>query len=275
MSELSAGARSALERGLLCDGPSSARRERVKGRVLVALGGGATAAGTVSSVAEAASSALSGGTVGGALGGGVGVKSLLGTSLLVWFATGIGAGVGVGGLGAIAQRVSRQEVRAPRPPVATVAEPASRAPSVEPARDATPPAARELAPAVDLPSHDSRPNTPARPPSATAEAPAAPPAPVSADATSMSEEASLLQSAQRALAAGQAPKALATLAEHERRFPGGVLAEERRVAKVLGLCALGRTEEATILARAFVARSPGSVLIPRLESSCVGKALGR
>src|SRR5262249_32692507 len=113
MSELSAGARNALERGLMCDGPSSARRGRGGGRVLVAVGGGATAAGTVSSVAEAAGSALSGGTVGGALGGGIGAKSLLGTSLLVWFATGIGAGVGVGGVAAVAQRVSQQEVRAP------------------------------------------------------------------------------------------------------------------------------------------------------------------
>lgn len=275
MSELSAGARSALERGLLCDGPSSARRERVKGRVLVALGGGVSAAGTVSSVAGATSSALSGGTVGGALGGGLGAKSLLGTSLLVWFATGIGAGVGVGGLAAVAQRVSQQEVRAARPAVAKVAEPSGLAPSVEPPRDATPAPARELAPAVDLPSREARPSTPARPASATADAPVETPPPVSADATSMSEEASLLQGAQRALAAGQAPRALTLLDEHERRFPSGMLAEERRVAKVLGLCALGRTEEATILARAFVARSPGSVLIPRLESSCVGKALGR
>jgi hypothetical protein len=229
----------------------------------------------VSTVAEAASSALSGGTVGGALGGGIGVKSLLGTSLLVWFATGIGAGVGVGGLGAVAQRVSQQEARAPRAAAANVAEPSGLAPSVEPARDAIPPPARELAPAVDLPSREARPSAPARAPSATAEARAEATPPASADATSMSEEASLLQSAQRALAAGQAPKALSLLAEHERRFPSGVLAEERRVAKVLGLCALGRTEEATILARAFVGRSPGSVLIPRLESSCVGKALGR
>ena len=38
---------------------------------------------------------------------------------------------------------------------------------------------------------------------------------------------------------------------------------------------LGRTEEASILARAFVARSPRSVLIPRLETSCVGKSLAR
>jgi hypothetical protein len=91
----------------------------------------------------------------------------------------------------------------------------------------------------------------------------------------MSEEASLLQSAQRALAAGRADAALGLLAEHELRFPSGALAEERRVAKVLALCSLGRTEEASIRARAFVASAPGSVLIPRLQTSCAGKALGR
>jgi hypothetical protein len=264
MSELSANARSALERGLMCDGPSSARRERVKGRVLVALGGGASAAGMVSSVAEAAGSALSGGTVGGALGGGIGVKSLLGTSLLVWFATGIGAGVGVGGIAAVAQRASQQEVRAPLPAAPKLAEPSGAALPVEPALDTPPVPARELAPAVDLPAHDARLAAPARVNPAPAEAPGAGTPAANVDPTSMSEEASLLQ---------QASTALALLAEHEQRFPSGVLAEERRVAKVLGLCALGRAEEATILARAFVARSPRSVLIPRLESSCVGKAL--
>lgn len=275
MSELSAVARSALERGLLCDGPSSARRERVKGRVLVALGGGALAAGTVSSVAEAAGSALSAGTVGGALGGGIGAKSLLGTSLLVWFATGIGAGVGVGGLAAVGQRVSRQEVRVSAPVAAKAATAASALEPAEPAREAPPPTERELAPAVDLPTHDVRLVVPARPSAAAPEAPVESARAASTDPTSMSEEASLLQSAQRALASGHATAALGLLAEHERRFPSGVLAEERRVAKVLGLCALGRREEATILARAFVARSPRSVLIPRLESSCVGKSLGR
>jgi hypothetical protein len=200
---------------------------------------------------------------------------LLGTSLLVWFATGIGAGVGVGGVAAATQHVSQQEARAPARAASKVAEAARSPQPVEQGPDAPATPERELAPAADLPSRDARGRAPARVTSAPVEeAPAGVAAP-SSDATSMSEEASLLQSAQRALAAGQATSALALLAEHEQRFPSGVLAEERRVAKVLALCALGRADEATILARAFVARSPRSVLIPRLESACVGKALGR
>lgn len=265
MSELSSDAQNALERGFRLDGPSAERRERVKGRVLVAIGGGVTALGTVSSVAGAAGPAVAVG----------GLKSLLGTSLVVWFVTGVGAGLGVGGVAAVAQHVqvatpaahltATEVARAPEPAPAKAAE----APPAPPAAETT------RRPVVEPPARDGHVAPPvaiaAREPRAAVEgtAPSAP------DPTSMSEEASLLQSAQRALAAGRADAALGLLAEHELRFPSGALAEERRVAKILALCALGRVEEASILARAFVARSPRSVLIPRLETSCVGKALGR
>lgn len=86
--------------------------------------------------------------------------------------------------------------------------------------------------------------------------------------STLSEEATLLERAQRALAAREPGVALETLAEHERRFPRGALAEEREAAKVLALCALGRVNEARALARAFVNASPRSVLVPRVEHSC-------
>jgi hypothetical protein len=267
MSELSSDARNVLERGFRADAPSAERRERVKGRVLVALGGGVTALGTVSSVAGAAGPVAAAG----------GAKSLLGTSLFVWFATGLGAGVGVGGAAAVVQHVQAAETatRAPLPPVATaptsepLARPAESPPGAPPAAD------RALSPAVDLPSRDGHAAPPvvSAPIESGAAVPEAPPS--VADFASISEEATLLQRAQRALSAGQSDAALGLLGEHELRFPSGALAEERRVAKVLALCALARTEEASILARAFVARSPRSVLIPRLETSCVGKSLVR
>jgi len=265
MSELSSDARNALERGFGLDGPSAERRERVKGRVLVAIGGGVTALGTVSSVAGAAGPAVVSG----------GLKSLLGTSLVVWFATGVGAGLGVGGVAAVVQHV---QVAAPaaHPTTTEIAHTPEPAPLAKPAEAPPAPPTAEPAerPAVDLPARDGR----AAPPAALApsepRAPVEGTAPSAPDPTSMSEEASLLQSAQRSLAAGRADAALGLLAEHELRFPSGALTEERRVAKILALCALGRVEEASILARAFVAQSPRSVLIPRLETSCVGKALG-
>jgi len=273
MSELSSDARNVLERGFQVDGPSAERRERVKGRVLVALGGGMAALGTAAGAAGAA------GTAAASTAAGAGAKSLLGTSLFVWFATGVGAGLGVGGVAAVVQHVQVSETvthvqEAPVAKQAPVAPPVMLAPEVVPGQRAEYEAGPVASPAVDPRARDRATSTA---PSVTNEPGAAAPEPPrsAADPTSMSEEASLLQSAQRALSAGRAQAALSLLAEHELRFPSGALAEERRVAKVLALCSLGRTEEASILARAFVARSPRSVLIPRLETSCVGKSLVR
>jgi len=270
MSELSSDARGAIERGFRVDGPSPERRDRVKGRVLVALGGGMAALGTAAGAAGAAGSAVAGGVTG------AGVKSLLGSSLFVWFATGLGAGIGVGGVAAVVQHVQVGEtvLHVAAVPAAKTSEPALVAPAPE-AAERVPAAADHVAsPVVDPRSRDR--SAPVAP-SVTTEPGASAPEPPRGlpDPTSMSEEASLLQSAQRALSAGRAQVALSLLAEHELRFPSGALAEERRVAKVLALCSLGRTEEASILARAFVARAPRSVLIPRLETSCVGKSLAR
>jgi hypothetical protein len=63
-------------------------------------------------------------------------------------------------------------------------------------------------------------------------------------ADSLPEEVSLLSKAEQQLNAGRAGDALKKLAEHERRFPNGALAEERLAARVLSLCALGRVGEA-------------------------------
>jgi hypothetical protein len=72
---------------------------------------------------------------------------------------------------------------------------------------------------------------------------------------SLAEEVRLLSRAERQLNDGLGEDALATLGEHERRFPRGALAEERMAARVEALCALGRIAEARTslgrLARAF------------------------
>ena len=76
---------------------------------------------------------------------------------------------------------------------------------------------------------------------------------------SLPEEVRLLSRAEQQMNDGLAADALKTLAEHERRFPNGSLAEERMAARVQALCALGRTREAksdlTRLMRAYP-RSP-------------------
>jgi hypothetical protein len=85
---------------------------------------------------------------------------------------------------------------------------------------------------------------------------------------SLPEEVRLLSKAEQQLNAGHAAEALSTLGEHERRFPGGALAEERLAARVQSLCALGRVNEArgdlAKLARTY----PGSAHFDRARRFC-------
>jgi hypothetical protein len=100
---------------------------------------------------------------------------------------------------------------------------------------------------------------------------AAPPIPLStahAPVDSLPAEVRLLSRAEQQLNAGFAEDALKTLAEHERRFPNGALAEERLAARVQALCALGRSAEArkdlARLGRAY----PQSPHLERARRSC-------
>jgi TolA-binding protein len=79
-------------------------------------------------------------------------------------------------------------------------------------------------------------------------------------------ELKVLQPAREAVARGDFSSALATLAEHERRFPNGQLAEEREALRVQALSGLGRTEEAGRAAAVFRERFPASVLLSRMRS---------
>jgi outer membrane protein assembly factor BamD (BamD/ComL family) len=92
--------------------------------------------------------------------------------------------------------------------------------------------------------------------------------PARSPSDSLPEEVRLLSKAEHQLSAGHADEALATLGEHERRFPGGALAEERLAARVQSLCALGRLGEAkadlTKLARSY----PASAHFDRARRFC-------
>jgi hypothetical protein len=57
------------------------------------------------------------------------------------------------------------------------------------------------------------------------------------------------------------------------RRPGGVLGEERLVARVLSLCGLARVSEAEAIARRVESVAPESPLLPRLGASCASGAL--
>jgi hypothetical protein len=52
--------------------------------------------------------------------------------------------------------------------------------------------------------------------------------------------------------------------EHERRYPNGLLVQEREVMAVRALALLGRSEEAHARADRFRSRFPSSLLLPAL-----------
>jgi hypothetical protein len=72
---------------------------------------------------------------------------------------------------------------------------------------------------------------------------------------SLSEEAAILSRAQSELHAGRATSALQVVAEHERKFKRGILAQERVAVKIQALCALGRSSEANALMGGLSAQS--------------------
>ncbi|MBV9947817.1 MAG: hypothetical protein JOZ69_13265 [Myxococcales bacterium] len=84
----------------------------------------------------------------------------------------------------------------------------------------------------------------------------------------LAEEVRLLSRAERLLNDGLAPDALALLGEHERRFPKGVLAEERMAAQVEALCALGRTADARSERARLAATFPRSAHLQGASRSC-------
>ncbi len=81
----------------------------------------------------------------------------------------------------------------------------------------------------------------------------------------LGEEVALLSQATSALRAGRTGEALTSLAEHQRRFPSGLLAVERHTMRAQALCALQRINEG----RAELAQlAPQSPAAARAEQLC-------
>jgi hypothetical protein len=99
--------------------------------------------------------------------------------------------------------------------------------------------------------------------------PPLPPAAASSE-PSGEREVDLLQ---RAQAAGPA-EALAIVREHEQRFPGGTLVQEREVIAVKALVSLGLATEARARAMRFVALYPRSAYRGRIETLVPGLSTG-
>lgn len=190
---------------------------------------------------------------GGATGGGGGAAAagagLTGKALV---AAGVAIALAAGGL------VWRSVESTERVPVvAAPVAPPRPAPVVEEVP-------RGLDPAEAPPSPTPAPGPHARPRTTPAERDAGRADAATAPADPEAEVA-LVRSAQQALRAGAAARALELAADHARRFPSGLLAQEREVVAIESLARLGRTAEARARADAFRRRWPRSAHVRRLD----------
>jgi hypothetical protein len=164
-----------------------------------------------------------------------------------------------GGIGA----ATHAALTAPAPSV--VAPPAALAP---PASSIVAPVVPVAPAAADIPTVSVGDLPPAPPPLvAAARAPAAAPASPAAAANGLADERRLLDGARAALSRGEAASAMPPLDEHARRFPHGVLTEEREALAIQALARGGRTREAEERAARFEKAFPGSFMSPAIKDA--------
>jgi hypothetical protein len=253
MSRRAQGVVDAVKRSRFAD----ADRESVRAKLKAKIAAGALAgAGAGAAALPAKAAALT-----------PGIVAKVGGAGLTWKLVVVGTVLGAVGLGVVARVGTTSEVRGPSDSAATVAAVAPVAtpvvsfevpPGASSSADSTRPAASAL-PAETQPAAQ-------RPP--VAPSPGKPATPRARSSASIAAELALLRRAQEALRAGDSDRSLAMIDELVAQHPTGALREERTAARVLALCAAGRTKEARALGQQFVARSPQSVQVARMKASC-------
>lgn len=83
----------------------------------------------------------------------------------------------------------------------------------------------------------------------------------------LAAERVLLDVARNAIEKEDGAAALAAAAQHDRKYPNGILVQEREAIVVRALVLLGRTAEARVRAERFRTRFPNSLLLPTIESA--------
>lgn len=102
--------------------------------------------------------------------------------------------------------------------------------------------------------------------------PPAAPAPSAPSVTgNMAAERRLLDVARTALGRGNGVDALAACDEHARKFPSGLLAEEREAIAVQALVESKRVPEARVRSDRFRRSYPKSILLPAVAAAVVGE----
>jgi hypothetical protein len=214
--------------------PSSQDRARIRGRIAAKLAAGAVAA-TVTSTTTKAAAASTAKTVT------LGLVAKIVAPILV-----------VGGAAAVVA----PRVIAPaegRVAVAIVVPAPARTAAAKLTDNAVREAARAEAP-VQPPAAGADPSA------VTGRRPVVKPSPAIASA----EEVVLVAEIDAALRSGDAARATQLAADHERKFPHGLLVEEREGARVIAHCMSGSRSRAT----AFLAAHPRSPMRARIVAAC-------
>jgi hypothetical protein len=182
-------------------------------------------------------------------------------------------------------RGAHEPVRPAAPPTLLAEAPPTHAEQTAPAQVTAPDVAGQPPPArgpATAPAPRAWPAEPARPgkrptlavrkETDTAVNVATRPATGSPSRPADAEEYRLLRAARRALAETPA-RALALAEDHARRFPSGMLGQEREVIAVEALVELGRAGQASERARSFFTAYPNSPYRGRIERA-LGRAAG-
>jgi hypothetical protein len=222
------------------------------GAGVAGLGGGGAAGGAGAGAAGASASAAPAAAGAGAKVAVATGAAKVGIAVKVAGAITIASAVGVG-----AVAVSHREASPPAP----VGMVATETASVAAAAPSSSPATTKLAIAEPPPSVE--PSATATTSAKVATKSSAKPA---ASDTGMEAEVRLLERAQDALRSRSPSEALALADEHARRFPQGILVQEREVIAVEALVKAGRRDEAKARAARFRARFPGSSHTRRLDA---------
>lgn len=243
------------------DVASASERAAIRRRLLVSIG--IAGAGGLGGAGGAAAASGGGGAGAAGVGGASGAIATGITASKIVTAT-VVAGALAGGttlavremrepparLSAKAPTTSNERITPDAPPIATP-------PPIAPALVAPEPAAP--APAARTLEQEARariPRVPVGPPLSprTEPAPALP-----------RSEVELVSDMSRALAGGDAARALSLVVDHEKAYPNGTLVEERDALRIDALLAAGRTRDAHERASRFRARYPGSLHTARLD----------
>lgn len=94
------------------------------------------------------------------------------------------------------------------------------------------------------------------------------PAPTPAPIPDLERELALLRAARDALAHDDTATAMAALADHAKRFPSGLLREERLLLRVEALCAAGDVDAARDEATSFASAHPASPHAKKILRIC-------